>query len=190
MINTTGSRLSPEERRAQIIAVAAQHFARDGVVGTSMSAVAKEAGVARTLIYHYFPGKEELLGAVLAAEAAGLLAETAPDASLTPQENVEKALRAYIKHFRTSTSSLSELYSSSDATEVGALVERSHAMHIERILALTGAEDTPAMHRNLRAWLIFIAALAQDTVDVGTQEQDDVAVLSLDVLATIVGHPF
>ena len=54
MINTTGSRLSPEERRAQIIAVAAQHFARDGVVGTSMSAVAKDAGVARTLIYHYF----------------------------------------------------------------------------------------------------------------------------------------
>ena len=93
MSNKRGSRLAPEERRSQILGVAAEHFARYGVIGTSMSAVAKAAGVARALVYHYFPGKEDLLRAVLESEADQLLADTDIDPSLSPRDNAEAALR-------------------------------------------------------------------------------------------------
>ena len=60
-----------------------------------MSAVAKAAGVARALVYHYFPGKEDLLRAVLESEADQLLADTDIDPSLSPRDNAEAALRAH-----------------------------------------------------------------------------------------------
>ncbi len=40
-------------------------FERDGVHATSIAAVAKEAGVARGLVYYYFPDKQSIIDAVV-----------------------------------------------------------------------------------------------------------------------------
>lgn len=73
-------------RREQIVAVALQLFAERGFAATTTKAVAKEAGIAEGLIYHYFPTKADLLKAVssqrntVAGEVKALLedAETHP----------------------------------------------------------------------------------------------------------------
>ena len=58
---TTGAlRMEPHEREEQILQVASDHFARKGVLGASMSAIARDAGITRALLYHYFPGKDSL----------------------------------------------------------------------------------------------------------------------------------
>ncbi len=57
--------LPREDRRASIIRAAATAFARGGFDGTSMNAVATQAGVTRVLLYRHFDSKEALYRAVL-----------------------------------------------------------------------------------------------------------------------------
>jgi AcrR family transcriptional regulator len=58
-------RLAPEERTPQILAAALEEFAEQGYAGASMASAAARAGVAKGLIYHYFPGKADLFKAVV-----------------------------------------------------------------------------------------------------------------------------
>lgn len=71
---------------------------------------------------------------------------------------------------------------------ISTIVERSRSTHIERILALSGAEDTPATRRSLHAWLVFVTAIGQDIADAGPAEQDEAIDLCLSVLATVLGR--
>jgi TetR/AcrR family transcriptional regulator, fatty acid metabolism regulator protein len=52
------------EKRRQILRAAIAVFARSGYHGSRVSDVAKEAGVAYGLVYHYFGSKEDLLEAI------------------------------------------------------------------------------------------------------------------------------
>src|SRR6266545_2244206 len=56
-------------RRAQIVEAALGLFARQGFDGTSTKQIARSAGVAEGLIFHYFPTKAQLLTAVLVGTA-------------------------------------------------------------------------------------------------------------------------
>jgi AcrR family transcriptional regulator len=58
--------LSPEERRAQLLAAARVVFARLGYHHASVSDILDEAKVARGTFYNYFESKREVFGAVLA----------------------------------------------------------------------------------------------------------------------------
>jgi AcrR family transcriptional regulator len=49
-------RLAPAERMPLILAAAIEEFAERGYAGAGMAAVAGRAGVAKGLLYHYFPG--------------------------------------------------------------------------------------------------------------------------------------
>lgn len=40
-------------------------FETEGVAATSMAAIARKAGVARSLVYYYFPDKQAVIDAVL-----------------------------------------------------------------------------------------------------------------------------
>jgi AcrR family transcriptional regulator len=71
-----------QETRRRLVDTALELFAEHGFDGTSMKALARAAGVAQGLVYHYFTGKEALLWAVLethsfAPDLALLLAEAA-----------------------------------------------------------------------------------------------------------------
>lgn len=50
-----------KERREQILQTALQLFAEEGYEATSISRIAREAGVAKGLLYNYFASKEELM---------------------------------------------------------------------------------------------------------------------------------
>lgn len=59
------SRLSPEERRRQLIECAVRVFARRGLGRASHAEVAKEAGVAVPTVFSYFKNRDGLVDAVL-----------------------------------------------------------------------------------------------------------------------------
>lgn len=58
-------RLAPAARTPQIIEAALEEFAERGFAGARMAAVASRAGIAKGLIYHYFPSKAELFQATV-----------------------------------------------------------------------------------------------------------------------------
>ena len=61
------SRVSPEERRTQLIETARRLFETHGVQATSVSDIVKAAGVAQGTFYWYFKSKDEALEAVVQA---------------------------------------------------------------------------------------------------------------------------
>src|ERR1700735_2887004 len=56
-------RMSPEDRREQILDAAVQHFAEYGFEGGTRG-VAQRLGVTQPLVYRYFPSKDDLIKAV------------------------------------------------------------------------------------------------------------------------------
>lgn len=54
-----------EVRQEQLLEVAAQLFAHQGLEGTTTRDIARAAGVSPGLLYHYYPSKEDLLLAVV-----------------------------------------------------------------------------------------------------------------------------
>ena len=91
---TGALRMEPHEREEQILKIAAEHFARRGVLGASMSAIARDAGITRALLYHYFPGKDSLAAAVTRREANAVL-EALGEHHENPEEALRNALRTY-----------------------------------------------------------------------------------------------
>lgn len=152
-----------------------------------MSAIAKEAGITRALVYHYFPGKEALLDAVLAREASQVLLATAPDPSLSQQENLERALAAFFDHFAASTGGLRELYAPSASTAPTALglAAANHAVQIDRLLSATGTEDTAESRLAMGGWLAFVEYTARNAADVS---REHLLALCVNSLTSVLGH--
>lgn len=69
----SSSRLTADERRSAIVAVATKVFADKGFHGTTTRELAKAAGVSEALLYKHFPSKESLFSAMLANGANGAL---------------------------------------------------------------------------------------------------------------------
>ena len=56
------------ETKARLIGAALTLFSQNGVSSTSIKDIAREAGVAQGLLYHYFASKDDLLWGVLEAD--------------------------------------------------------------------------------------------------------------------------
>lgn len=54
-----------DEKRANILKIAARVFAEHGFARASMALVAKECGISKANIYHYYPSKDALLFDIL-----------------------------------------------------------------------------------------------------------------------------
>lgn len=64
-----GRRAGGSDTRAEIVAAARDLFATKGFDGTSVRAVAREAGVDAALVHHYFDGKTGLFAEVIGVPA-------------------------------------------------------------------------------------------------------------------------
>ena len=73
MSNPLGAR-TLQERRALILEIAARLFEAKGYAGTSVDDIARELGVTKAAVYHYWGSKEELLEEIQDC-ALGLLRE-------------------------------------------------------------------------------------------------------------------
>ena len=61
-----------------------------------MAAIAREAGISKALLYHYFPSKQAYFVATLEQKAAELAALIAPDPALGPAEQLAASLDAFL----------------------------------------------------------------------------------------------
>ncbi len=93
-------RLSPEERRAQIVAAAKALFVTEGIDHVSMRKIARRVGITQAAIYQHFENKEAILFVII-EDFFGEL-RTALDAVLAeetgPLERLRRAMRAYIEY--------------------------------------------------------------------------------------------
>jgi TetR/AcrR family fatty acid metabolism transcriptional regulator len=67
------NRRSRADKRELILDAAIKVFARHGYHGSRISDIAREAGIAYGLVYHYFRNKEEILGSIFEQRWGGFL---------------------------------------------------------------------------------------------------------------------
>jgi AcrR family transcriptional regulator len=91
----------PEERREQLLDAALALIGRHGYGGATMEAIAREAGVAKPVVYRTFGTREALLMALLERErerALGTLESALPTdlAGATPEQLLQDGARALL----------------------------------------------------------------------------------------------
>src|SRR3954466_1935544 len=89
-------RLTNDARREELLQRGAALFAHHGYDELSMSRFAREAGISKALLYHYFPSKRALFEAVLTQAAEELRATTEPDQSQPAAAQLAASLDAFL----------------------------------------------------------------------------------------------
>jgi len=84
-----------EERRVQILDIAARVFARKGLAGTRIADIASEGEMSQGLIFRYFASKEEVFAAVVekALQSSTGLAQAALEQPCSPLEKLRWLLQ-------------------------------------------------------------------------------------------------
>jgi AcrR family transcriptional regulator len=162
------TRLPVDERRRHLLELGAELFARHSFGELSMARIAREAGISKALLYHYFPSKQEYFVATLQQAAEEVSRRTEPDPELPPAEALASSLDAYLAWIEENELAYRKLMESAGGVpEVGALVADVRDRTSARILAGLGAGDPPPprLRAAARAWLWFVDGAVLDWLE-------------------------
>lgn len=95
---TTRTRLSPEQRRSQLLDLGVRLLATRSLDELSIDLLAEEAGISRGLLYHYFGNKHAFHEAVVRRAADDLIEQTAPPSDGEPMVRLVTSLAAYVDY--------------------------------------------------------------------------------------------
>jgi AcrR family transcriptional regulator len=133
-IKTASRRLTAEQRRQQLFAVALELFAQRGYRPTTMDDIAERAGVTKPLLYQHFSSKRALYLELVDSIAQDLLSaiRRAVLRAEGPRQQVELGFAAYFKLVVSNEAAFRLLYG------------RDHADDLELGRALRTVEDAIA----------------------------------------------
>lgn len=162
------TRLSTEQRRAQLLAIGAELFARRPYEEVWIDEVAEIAQISSGLLYHYFPTKRAFFVAIVEDESAKLLEASTPDSALPPIDQLNAGLEVYIDYAARHPDSFR-------VAQKGAFTDNDlHEIHQarfpayrDRILTALGAMMTvdEATKIAVTGWLAFVPATILDWLD-------------------------
>ena len=180
------TRLGVDERRRRLLELGTDLFARFSYDELSMAKIAREAGISKALLYHYFPGKQAYFAATLEEKAAELSALTEPDASLAPVEQLTTSLGAFLGWVEANREAYGKLVRSAAAIpEVREVVDRVRDATSARILDGIAPDGAPpALRTAVRAWLWFMDGTILDWVEHGDMTREQLQGL---LLGTLLG---
>ncbi|MDQ3742383.1 MAG: TetR/AcrR family transcriptional regulator [Actinomycetota bacterium] len=180
------TRLTVDERRRQLLERATALFATHGYDELSMAKLAREAGISKPLLYHYFPSKRDLFEAVLSQAAEEHLRRIATDDALPPVAQLTAAVDAYLTWIEENRGAYEKLLRSAGIPEVRELIDRVRGETATRILAgiVPEGPPPPKVRAAVRAWLWYMDGVCLDWVREGDLSREDVHGL---LLGTLLG---
>jgi AcrR family transcriptional regulator len=189
------TRLHVDERRRQLLEEGARLFATHAYADLSMAKIAREAGISKALLYHYFPSKQEFFLATLEQGAAEIASRTEPDPDLPPFEALAGSLDGYLGWIEENELAYRRLMEGAGSVpEVKALVEGIRDATSARILEGIGAAGSPPPKQRaaVRAWLWFMDGAVLDWLehrDLSRDELRDLLLGSLGGSLSAAGSP-
>jgi AcrR family transcriptional regulator len=180
------TRLPVDERRRQLLELGADLFARHSYDELSMARIAREAGISKPLLYHYFPSKQDFFEATLQEAAEELRRRTEPDPELPPLDALRSSVGAYLAWIEENQLAYEKLIQSAGSVpEVRALIDEVRDRTSERILDGIGAgpEPAPKLRAAVRAWLWYMDGAIHDWLQHRDMERGELRDLLLGTLA-------
>jgi AcrR family transcriptional regulator len=180
-------RADVQRNRAALLAAAQRHFLRDGV-GTSLEAVAKDAGVGPATLYRHFPTREALLAAVLQTRSEELTARREDIARLgDTAEALRQWLRAMEEYFSAFSGLPEPLMAAARAQEPG----NPLTLPCETLISTTeeyarAAAADGHVRPSVRGYDLFLAAVSVAWIK-ATGDTDEE---SVDRLRALIEHGY
>ena len=179
-------RLDVDERRRRLLDLGLRLFTRHAYDELTMSAIAREAGISKALLYHYFPSKQAFFQATLAEKAQELADLTAPDPEAPPAEQLRASVDAYLGWVDANADAYAKLLRSAGVLpEIRALVEdvrRATAARILSGLVPGGGAPAPRLRAAVAGWLWFMDGVCLDWIAERDLERAEVLDLLLGTL--------
>ena len=165
MTSPAYTRLENDERRRRLLELGTRLFTAHAYDEISMAQIAREAGISKALLYHYFPSKQDYFMATLAGGAQELRARVEPDPALPPAQGLSDALDAYLAWIEDNADAYAKLFQSAGGVpEVRDLVERVRDETAERILDGLDAGANARARTAVRGWLWFMDGACLDWI--------------------------
>lgn len=184
------TRLSPDERRAQLIAAGVAALASESIEKLTIESLAAAAGVSRGLVIHYFETKDGMHREVVRAACGSLLHATEPDESLAPLDRLHDTLTRLVRFVREHPLTFYSLVrgAASGDPEVREVIEETRAVQagwLVRAFLDLGTPDTEVLRIAVRSWIAFAEQTLVDGA-VHSELSSDEIVLFLDRTAKAV----
>lgn len=179
------TRLTPADRRAQLVAVGARLFAVRAYDDVRMDEIAREAGVSRGLVYRYFPTKPELFAAVYEQAAVQLLDRTRLDQTRPFLEQVAEGLDAHFDYFEANRNTvLAANRTLAGDPVIQAIIGDELAELRRRMLDVTGLEGRPRdlASAAMMGWLVFVRAVCVEWLSTGAFGRDELRAVCVGAL--------
>jgi AcrR family transcriptional regulator len=178
-------RLDVDERRRQLLERGAELFTSHPYEELSMSRIAKEVGISKALLYHYFPSKQAYFEETLSAWAEQLRERTDTDPDLPPVEQLTSSLDAFLSLVEENAVAYRNLLrSAAGIPEIRELIEGVRRKTAQRILdgLYPGEEAPPKARTAVSGWLWFMDGACLNWVEHRDIERDQLRDLLLGVL--------
>jgi AcrR family transcriptional regulator len=177
-------RLEVDERRAQLLERGAELFTTHRYDELSMSRIASEVGISKSLLYHYFPSKRAFFEETLGTWAEELRRRTEPDPELEPAAQLAASLEAFLTLVEENSGAYRNLIGSATGVpEIRDLVDEVRARTAERILAGIYPDGAPPKARiAVAGWLWFMDGACLNWVEHRDIERGELRDLLLGVL--------
>jgi AcrR family transcriptional regulator len=136
-------RLSPDERREQIVEGAAKLFGSRPYSQVTTTDIAEAAGVARGLLNHYFSDKRGLyLEVVRRAVLLPTLEEPPPTPPGSADEKVDAAVSWFLDGIESQAAAyLSVVETEGSADDIAPILQHAEDVAAQRVLQLLGLDD-------------------------------------------------
>lgn len=189
-------RLEPDERREQILACAVRMFGERPYAAVSTTDLAREAGVARGLINHYFGNKRDLYLAVVEKVAMVPEADNAEIASGAVAERAGIAvdwLLGVVDQLGRTWVAVMGAEGIGDDPDVRRILDQADDAAAERvldILGVSGGHHRAELRAMVRAYGGMVKSAGREWVTQGSLTREQVRLLLTDSLITLVEQTF
>jgi AcrR family transcriptional regulator len=185
------SRLASEDRHAQLIALGVETLVEHPLHDLSIESLARQAGVSRALLFHYFGSKQGLHREVVRVARDSMLHATEPAPGLEPLDRLHDTLSRIVRFVREHRGTFYSLVRgvASGDVEVREVVEQARIEQADRVIAVfleLGLPDTPLLRIALRSWVAFAEEALVETAatpDDGVSDAELVAFLERSAVA-------
>jgi len=186
-------RLSPDERRSQLLDLGVRLLATRSLDELSIDLLAEEAGISRGLMYHYFGNKQGFYEAVVQHAADELYACTAPPAEGEPLERLLGSLTGYVDYVLANHTGYRSLVKAATAgnDNLRAIYDTTFAALADRFFTVDpgglAIPDTPAVRLLIHAWQAMVEDLVLTWCDspAGLTKDDLLQVITTSLPALI-----
>jgi AcrR family transcriptional regulator len=185
------TRLTPDERRAQLVALGVAFLAESPLDELTIDTLSERAGVSRGLLFHYFGSKQGLHREVVRTARDSMLHATEPIPELPPLDRLHDTLVRIVRFVREHGGTFYSLVRgvASGDSEVRAVVEEAREEQAVRVVAAfleLGVPDTPLLRIALRSWVAFAEeALVESALGTDLSADEIVAFLERSVRAVV-----